>query len=705
MKRNFSRSNVNESTLQISAPGRSSFDLSSDVSCSLPLGRFVPVRCEHLLPSSVLVGQISPEMTLKEIGVPEIGPLRLDTHTIAVSKRRINKDWVKVVKGSVASQPWFDSSKLFGQILTVLLSSDHKAPGLTSLPTFSSLLRGLLSSSATTTGNAALCELMLKRAASFYYQQVNSSTDLSYYNRDFYSFEHLRLLKLTDQYNASSTIQVDESSVFDILLEIMRPYFGPGSIMDHLGFPTFHKNSRSYLWGKSMLIGFGADVHPTSYTTTQIDALFGYTTDKILRICKYSISGVTLATLSIGYADEKYYYSSEWDVRACYAAWYDSLRNWHVEESAKLPNPDDWATQSIFYQGGDVTSLDFSKWCCFLVPRYRMYQNDMFSTIQTDDVFRHIFAPIFTVPGSVRDDDYGVNYDSIVELTDTLNSSLNVLFPFGFFNKDSVISTFGHSDAYVNDLQTMRRAGMLEKYCARNYFFPDTFEGKMQARYGIDASDLLGVTSKYIEGGESFITGQQTMNATATTEMPAGSRTFQGGSAIDGNTFSFAAGGDDVILVTFCSWMPIVTYSATNPHLSEIYASDIVAPEFASDTRVQIQAMNLVRDMEHDESFIGYVPRYVTYRSRLNEVHGEYLEDKRSFVWLRDYAGTLVRNSNGTIAPVQYLSQFAINAYDLRVRMNLDGFLNLQPWDNISYGKIKFNYSIDNPLPAAVEII
>lgn len=709
MARNsFSRSNVNEKMLEISQPSRSSFDLGSTNDSSLPLGKYIPVRCEHLIPSAVLVGSISPEMTLKEIGVPQIGPLRLDTHTIAVSKRRINKDWVKVVKGSATSQPSFEADVLFGVIAQILLTSDHSF-SLDNVPSFSTIISSLVTGTPPT--NLTLTFILrglFNRAASFYYQQVNSSDDVSCYNKDFYMMEHLRLSQLASRFPEGASVTLADYDPWYALFEIMKPYFGSGSIMDRLGFPSFLRLGRSYQWLTQYKYAYTNPEAVTQITFTYLNGFNIKLTD-VLRVSYYSLP-TSGPNPTVEYADSLYYRCSEWDIRASYAAWYDSLRNWHVEEADKLPNPDDWYTQSIL-EGGRLLStvpVYFGQLCCFLIPRYRDYQNDLFSTIQTDDVFRHIFAPIFT-----QSDDYisqngdlsQGSYDNILSLISSIDSALNVVFPFGIFNRSAYASNDNYGSSYVNDLQTMRRAGMLEKWCARNYFFPDTFEGKMKARYGISANDLLGVTSEYIEGGESFITGQQTINPTETAEMPAGSRTFQGGSALTGDTFSFAAGGDDVILVTFCSWMPLVTYSATNPHLSELSAADVVAPEFATDTRVQIQAMNLVRDMEHVTDFIGFVPRYVTYRARLNEVHGEFLDEKRSFVWLRDWYSTTIRNGNGKLLRLPYYSQFAINAYDMRVRMPLDGFLDLQPWDEISYGRITFAYSIDLPLPAAVEFI
>ena len=92
---NFTRSNVNAAMLQITDPGRSSFNLGNKNELTIPFGKIVPVSTKILLPSDTFSGSLKPKFALEKIGTPSIGATRLDTHTFVVNFRRINKDMRK----------------------------------------------------------------------------------------------------------------------------------------------------------------------------------------------------------------------------------------------------------------------------------------------------------------------------------------------------------------------------------------------------------------------------------------------------------------------------------------------------------------------------------------------------------------------------------------------------------------------------------
>ena len=89
---NFTRSNVNAATLQITDPARSSFNLGHRNELTIPFGKIIPVSTKILLPTDTFSGSLKPNFHLEKIGTPSIGSTRLDTHTFVVNFRRINKD-------------------------------------------------------------------------------------------------------------------------------------------------------------------------------------------------------------------------------------------------------------------------------------------------------------------------------------------------------------------------------------------------------------------------------------------------------------------------------------------------------------------------------------------------------------------------------------------------------------------------------------
>ena len=85
---NFTRSNVNAATLQITDPGRSSFNLGHRNDLTIPFGKIVPVSTKILLPTDTFSGSLKPNFHLEKIGTPSIGSTRLDTHSFVVNFRR-----------------------------------------------------------------------------------------------------------------------------------------------------------------------------------------------------------------------------------------------------------------------------------------------------------------------------------------------------------------------------------------------------------------------------------------------------------------------------------------------------------------------------------------------------------------------------------------------------------------------------------------
>ena len=124
---NFTRSNVNASTLQITDPGRSSFNLSHKNELSIPFGKIVPVSTKILLPTDTFTGSLKPNFHLEKIGTPSIGATRLDTHTFVVNFRRINKEMRKNLENGTNFFPSFSYydmvDRSFGLLMRDLNSS------------------------------------------------------------------------------------------------------------------------------------------------------------------------------------------------------------------------------------------------------------------------------------------------------------------------------------------------------------------------------------------------------------------------------------------------------------------------------------------------------------------------------------------------------------------------------------------------------
>lgn len=680
MKNNFSRSNVNESTLDISNPLRSSFDLSHSTRVSLPLGVLMPCNFEPLLPTDVLSGGLEPQLQLEKIMTPSMGRTRLDTHTLVVNARRVNRDFVTLRGDNTGSKPHFDVYKLYSVILSFVLGSGYDQ-GLN----FADLLDTDYSDTHGTIAN----KLISKAVVEYEEKLRDVAIDKKGFLRDFFAIERERLKTITF---------VDENNpqyIVDALFEIMKPYCGESSQMDMLGYPILTK----YTQLGTILERF------INYRTQELrgNVIADLNPEDIFTISDFDTSDPD----SVIPIYENCKIVDETPLRVVYAAWYDYFRNFHVEKRANFLDPDTFGKTPIIEINDN---FDFLHVLQLVLPKYRMYARDYLTTVQTEDKFRFVYSPIKqTADGVIGmydiDDDF---YQEIlgVAFPDSRSGSYGdeTNFPRPFFDTLGFSSVDGVK-VLRNDLQTMRRSGMLEKWLARNYFYPDTYVGQMLARYQVTPSDVAIINAEYIGGNESFLNDEQITANVTTDSTPMGQRVLKADVSLKDN-FTYAS-TDYCYLVSFVSLMPLVSYDAPNMHLHEITSADFPDPEFAEDTRVAIRTCDLLRGFDKSKDVIGYVPRYYQYRVHPDETHGRYLTDLRSYNWFRDWYNMNFTDfvKDGKYGEDFYSRDFTLNPYSLRVHVEPDAFLGLRIWNDICFGKINIQCQIQRPLPAAVEFI
>ena len=121
---NFSRSNVNEQTLQVGMPETSGFNMSHTTQVSPRMGIIHPINYEPLLPRDVVSGSIKADLTLEKIMTPSIGRVRADLHTFVVHQNRINRDWKFFVEGKTGydTKPNFQPYAVITNVLAYLLN-------------------------------------------------------------------------------------------------------------------------------------------------------------------------------------------------------------------------------------------------------------------------------------------------------------------------------------------------------------------------------------------------------------------------------------------------------------------------------------------------------------------------------------------------------------------------------------------------------
>lgn len=592
--------------------------------------------------------------------------------------------------------------------------------------------------------NSALDHIMSIYA---FYAFDDNENDLLNYPKDFYAQEYLRL----------SEVRGRGYDYYRLIVSILEPYVGINSNADMLGYPIL----RDYGSLQSLIVDLPyvlvnleaaessgvnlyVDFDASSLSDVEINGIIEYLfllsvfTKPFIRtfvIRDYypestlppqilftgSVSSFKLYPGILNDWHESgveqfidfqkslpYRQYSDFPLRAAYACWFDRMRDWHIENRSKCLDPDTFSHQSLFarllfhgtyYHGHFISDVNYVAVrtipYALLVPRQRFYADDSLTTIKTDDKFRHVYSPIMQlddVAGAVdtRSDDVLNNIERIYL------DSLAIAFPsgslFGNIKSDSNLQ------ALRNDLCLAKRAHMLERWLARNYFTPDNYNGFISAHFDTDVSDMDMLISKYIGGSEQLVSGEQQVADISTSETERGTRTFSGGVSSSAE-FSIKV-TDYSYLVSFVSLVPLVEYDSLSPAVLETNFNELPSPEYANDTRIEARLSDFVRDFALNHDIIGYVPRYYLDRTCLDSVHGRYLTDYRSYSWFRDWFNmTFVSGSKfGSHG-------FSLTPYSLRVHLPLDSFLGLAPWDSVAFGEISMPLSINVPLSAAIEII
>lgn len=680
---NFTRSNVNAATLQITDPGRSSFNLGHKNELSIPFGKIVPVSTKILLPTDTFTGSLKPNFHLEKIATPSIGATRLDTHTFVVNFRRINKDMRKSLENGTNFFPSFSYYLLFDNYTGSLLSNK-------TFPNLSSWIGEHLSNATSFKKLAIDLTYNIFTYLSAFLIAFKNSNIKHFYQLDKVIFLVNYYKELSEQAKKITLTDNDPLIFFQFLLpSIYKPFIGPSSLVDYLGYPCFSQYNRCVSSLTSL---------PKNDNQFFTDFKSSYSTSLLFGILSNSLQvSYDVNSKKYLFTTEDYTSSySELPLRAYYAVWYDYLRNWHIEERSLILDPDEFNSNLVVPNVPVTTNdtaffLTIAKFLSFYTLRARDYGTDFLTSIQTDDAFRHVYSPVFSLnssgnsySGSVTEEDAAITPSTINGLS---------IEEFGLFNipSDSTGSNNVLNFQFAQDLQTMRRSGMLERWLARNYYYPDTYVGRLQARFGVRPSDYEILVSQYIGGSESFISGQELVANMSTSESVVGSRSLKADVSTT-DTFSGSV-SDYSILISVVSTVPIVSYDVISPAAKIIDFVDFPQPEFATDTRVAARTSDFLRGFSI-KPFIGYVPRYYLFRVSADESHGRYLTDYRIYNWLRDNYSMSQENFD-----------FSLNPYSLRVNLPLNAFIGLQPWDDFAYGSCDLNLVVNRALPAAIEII
>lgn len=652
-----SRSNVNNSQVSAKDFPKSGFDLSYKSRSDFFLGFLQPCGYQYIMPADKMSGSTDAKYTFNRLVVPEISDVSVSIHNFYVPFRSIDTSFIKGIVPTELngmSSSWRVPSFSLRSIFNALDSAFN---------VYDDYLAAIIDDFES--NNAIDCSRVLDLISTIF-------TNEDDYYVSFNDIWHEYALSVL---GTTGTIAFNAANLELVLDALLTPIIGRNSLLDCLGYPYL----RSY------------DIHSLS------QSLIGDMTPR--NVAKY-ISDIPC---------------SEYAIRAYYSIWYEHYRDPFLQKrSANLPDWRDFGSTSILASDG-------SNLICFLLPRIRSWQKDMFVGAMPDDISRHVFAPIYTSPSSVDVLASSENYldaevasggmspgsQGYVNMT---NYKLSYLDPVSGSQKqilcpipkavNDALSTLSASyysiDTYGLDLRDLRKAQMLERYLKRNFYFGDEYQDRMQAHYGSNVSDNSIRRPHLLSSSISEVNPTQEVAQMSSAVMPAGTRTATAQDATHSDAFEFFA-EEFGIVITIMSFIPRAQYAPVCPQNLLSQMTDFPLPEFASNNdefgRVCEIALSGLAYNQFDIAQFAHYPYAHAWRSRVDEVHGSFLDDRSDYTFRRFFG---LDNANYTPK---------LNYKFIACIPNLGMFADTIRLDGQGYYTADHHFYVERVLPTPVEEI
>lgn len=710
MANKITRSTVNEQ--QYSAPEfpKSGFPLSYRRYSSYMLGRMHVAGFHWTMPGDKISGKTSGDCTFHRIVTPIVSPVNAMQYNIYLPLRPLDRSFKKGMtptKLNAMSSNWtmplFNTRYLVDQILRAYFQVAYNGDVSVGMPNQLGLMVRFRQTSGNenktlndfvsfSTGVSSLNQLLYQSNLGMVSQPIYSLTD----NNGF-------LAKMADSLYLRDALIDIAANITAKLGSSDNPISGSMLVSDFLN-----------LYLSTLLTPFVGRY--SYYAEFKYEFLRPADFYRISRVLTY----VPSPTNSY-YSDFLTLFSNtpqnEYAIRAMYAIWYELFRNVDLEPvSNTLPDWQDWSSTSIFDMSAGGNLL-------YLIYRIRPWENDMFTSAQIDDLSRHVYAPILNfsdVSASIHGEpennvDAGIFDDGeSPQVRTLLSSSINLSYRDSSggmssvwcpvpTNINDVLSSLDTTfkEVYGLDLNTLRQSQMLEKYLKRNYLFGDEYQDRMLAHYNSRVSDMRinkpEVLSRSMNGYEM---GQQVSNV-STDETKVGDRTATATVHVDGEQFTTFC-EEFGIVISLVTFMPRAMYDGSCPQNYLSKQVHMPLPEFASNNeefgrKLEIAGSGLVSGYDgyaQDNKFMfGRYPAYHAWRSRVDEVGGEFLDELQDSTFRRFFG----MFSDDTTPKLNY--------FFIHCRPNLNMFANNVAYDAQLYGDLVNECFVERVLPTPVEVI
>lgn len=686
-----SRNYTQEAQVSDAGLPKSGNDLSYRSKSSGVIGRLIPYSYQDLIPGSKFSGKNTIGVTLEQMSTPIAPDMLLRTHQFAVYDFSVNRDFRDIMTANPSNN--FNKDEVIGAF------NPSSAVARLLLTLHSSLWTSL---KAATSSSATLAQLKVGIFASSSTYLASSIVNTSYILTNYPNiYLEGAILDLQEQVDSRlnrvngvvtipSTIEALRSNLYSIAQAIIDFWFGQGSLFDAFGYPYISHDSL-----RNMCNG----VWPSSLTDIQhVQQLL------------YSLT----TTSEPLFSDSK--------LRKYQAIWIEFYRNVQIQKITNVLNYHKWDNSLTLGTGTSISAP--TEWqILMLIKRICPWNEDTFTSCQLDDIMRRIYLPVVlddnlsstgTIISSgtsnienntLPDESFGMSRFMTaqrISFLDSKGTTQYIELPIPSILNRS-ISNLDYNvnngfDVQGFDLFSLKRAQMLERFLKRNHYFgDDEYRDIIRGQYGVDVSDLR-LNRPHFLGGDTVMMQLDQHISTAGETGSAGSGTFgervvTGNGHLEGNTFTDFAEEFGTVISLF-SIIPDVQYDPLCVQNTQVYVSDFPVPVLCQNFEAIVPSMALARNKLFSSNIrdFGHAPSAYQYRSRVNEVHGKFLDEYSDYTCARFFG-----NSAET-AP-------KLNSQFLECRPYLGFFVNKILLDEQFWYVANHEFYVENPLPAPVEVI
>lgn len=686
-----SRNYTNQNEVSDAGLPKSGFDNSYQSHFTGVIGRLHVASYQHVMPGTKYRGNNSISPTFEQSKTPIMPDFMQREHDFFVADFSVNRDFRDIMTANASNG--YNSSLTIGafSLPSALIS-------LSNYDTyFGQLLTSIRGAHVSSPANVAAIGGIYASSSTFsaFKSNVLSSTTLSNLGAVYLT---KTLQDLIDQIKAVMSNMSYPTTVADArtqLLAIAKPYLdfwvGQGSLLDALGYPyVSHNNLKRYIDGSIPSV--------TSVPSANYAAHFLF----------YGTETTTPEPLF-----------SDMSLRKYQAIWIAFYRNVQIQ-------PLNGSTYLDYHKWDNSLSLGvvpaspvtFTPWHVMLfVTRVCPWSEDLFTSAQLDDIMRHVYLPTTNSDPDVRySGSTNVEYPDIIDgnrfmtvqnisYQDAKGQNRSVSLPIpSILNR--ALSGLNYQDpddsvAFAFDLFSLKRAQMLERFLKRGHYYgTDEYRDIIKGQYGVDISDLRLNRPHFLGGAISKVGKQQNISQSGQTGIE-GSGSFgqrlaiAGGdnSSVSGDTYTdFAEEWGSV----FClySIIPQVQYDPLCIQNTQIYVTDFPVPVLSQNFETVIPTMALNRSGWYPSQLrdFGHAPSGYQYRSRVNEVHGKFLDEYSTYLATR-FFGTTNETSP------------KLNSTFLECHPILECFVSQVLLDGQFYAFGNHNFYTEAPLAAPVEVI